>query len=530
VRTRAPSVSFRFFHLSPAVTMRLGVCKEVHPGERRVAATPESVRRLRTLGFDVVVEADAGLGAGFDDASYAEAGATIVTPDVAWQSDVIVKVRPPDENEVSRLGPKQHLISFLYPAFNAPLLSALAARGVTALAMDQVPRTTRAQKVDALSSTANLTGYRAVVEAVAVLQRPLRGQSTAAGKIRPAKVLVIGAGVAGLSAIGAAKAMGAIVRAFDTRPAAREQVASMGAEFLELDFAEDGAGTGGYAKEMSPAFIAAEMALFAAQAAEVDVIITTALIPGRRAPILITDEMVRSMKRGSVVVDLAAEQQGNCALTVPGEAVQVHGVTIVGYTDLPSRMAQQASILYATNIVHLLQEMGGAAEFTVSETNDIVRPMTVLHAGAITWPPPAVAVPQPPATPHAAKSQLYQDHHGPPTAAQMGNRTRWSLLAAGLALLAIGMTAPATFVTHLTVFVLACFIGYQVIWSVTPALHTPLMSVTNAISGIIVIGGMFQVRGASAASLLGVAAIVLATINIAGGFLVTHRMLRMFHK
>jgi NAD(P) transhydrogenase subunit alpha len=510
--------------------MRVGICKESHSGERRVAGTPDSAKKLKALGFDVLVESGAGLAAGFDDASYAAAGATLAPGSTVWSADIIVKVRAPNDDETARLTSGQTLISFLYPAFNTPLVNALAARGINAIAMDQVPRTTRAQKVDALSSTANLTGYRAVVEAAAVLQRPLRGQSTAAGKIHPAKVLVIGAGVAGLAAIGAARAMGAIVRAFDTRPAAKEQVTSMGAEFLELDFEEDGSGSGGYAKEMSPAFIAAEMALFAAQAKEVDVIITTALIPGKRAPVLITEETARLMRRGSVIVDLAAEQKGNCALTVPGQAVEVNGVTIVGYTDLPSRLAQQASSLYAANIVQLLGEMGGAEKFTISETNDIVRPMTVLRAGTVTWPPPAPPRAEAPATPHPAKAQLYKEQHGPPAATEMGANSRWAILIAGVALLGIGSVAPETFLTHLSVFVLACFIGYQVIWSVTPALHTPLMSVTNAISGIIVIGGMLQVDGLSGASILGLAAIVLATINIAGGFLVTQRMLRMFRK
>jgi len=510
--------------------MRVGICKESNDGERRVAGTPDSAKKLKALGFDVLVEAGAGFAAGFDDASYATAGATIAPADAVWKADVVVKVRAPNADETNRLGKGQTLISYIYPAFNGDLLNALASRGVNAIAMDQVPRTTRAQKVDALSSTANLTGYRAVVEAAAVLQRPLRGQSTAAGKIHPAKVLVIGAGVAGLAAIGAARAMGAIVRAFDTRPTVKEQVTSMGADFLELDFQEDGAGTGGYAKEMSPAFIAAEMALFAAQAKEVDVIITTALIPGKRAPIIITEETARLMKRGSVIVDLAAEQQGNCALTVPGKAVDVGGVTIVGYTDLPSRMAQQASSLYAANIVHLLGEMGGAAKFEISETNDIVRPMTVLNAGRVTWPPPAPPKSEAPATPHAAKAQLYIEQHGPPPVKEFGSKSRWAVLIAGVVLLGIGYSAPETFLTHLSVFVLACFIGYQVIWSVTPALHTPLMSVTNAISGIIVIGGMLQVDGLSGASLVGIAAIVFATINSAGGFLVTQRMLRMFRK
>ncbi|HMN07929.1 MAG TPA: Re/Si-specific NAD(P)(+) transhydrogenase subunit alpha [Gemmatimonadaceae bacterium] len=509
--------------------MNVGIPRERFPGERRVAATPDSVKKLLKLGFGVRVESDAGLAAGFDDAAYVAAGATIAPAGDVWTSDVVAKIRPPGDDEVTRLSASQTLISYLYPAFSDALVQQLAARGVTAIAMDQVPRTTRAQKVDALSSMGNLSGYRAIIEAVNVMQRPLRGQSTAAGKIHPAKVLVIGAGVAGLAAIGTARALGAIVRAFDTRPAAREQVTSMGAEFLEVNIEEDGSGTGGYAKEMSPAFIEAEMALFAAQAREVDIIVTTALIPGKRAPTLITADMVRSMKRGSVVVDLAAEQGGNCELTRRDEAAVVDGVTIVGYTDLPSRMSQQASTLYATNVVHLLEEMGGAANFAVDEANDIVRPMTVLKEGALLWPPPPPAAP-PPASRPAPKAPIYSIEHGPPTAERMSAFARWGLLVVGLALLGIGLAAPATFLTHFTVFVLACFIGYQVIWSVTPALHTPLMSVTNAISGIIVIGGMLQVRGFSTASLLGIAAIVLATINIAGGFLVTQRMLRMFHR
>ena len=510
--------------------MKVGVSKESEPGEHRVAATPDSVRKLVKLGFGVTIEHDAGLAAGFDDAAYEGAGATVADRPSTWSCDVIAKVRPPNDEEVARLRNGQTLISYLYPAFNTELVSKLSARGVNAIGMDQVPRTTRAQKVDALSSMGNLAGYRAVIEAVNVMQRPLRGQSTAAGKIQPCKVLVIGAGVAGLAAIGTARALGAIVRAFDTRPAVKDQIASMGAEFLEVQIDEDGSGSGGYAKEMSPAFIAAEMALFAAQAKEVDIIVTTALIPGKRAPILITADMVASMKRGSVVVDLAAEQSGNCELTQPGQAVNVNGVTVIGYTDLPSRMAQQASTLYATNIVHLLDEMGGAEKFALSETNDIVRPMTVLNLGALMWPPPKAAEKPVPVTPHPAKTHLYSAQHGPPTAERMSRVSRWGLLVVGFVLFGIGLSAPPTFLTHFTVFVLACFIGYQVIWSVTPALHTPLMSVTNAISGIIVIGGMLQVNGGSAASILGVIAILLATINIAGGFLVTHRMLRMFHR
>jgi len=531
--------------------MIVGIVKEVIPGERRVAATPDSVTKLKALGFSVLVESGAGLAAGFDDGAYASAGATISDTAGAWGAPVVVKVRPPADPEVGHLHAGQTLISYLYPAQHSALVDQLKTRGITAIAMDQVPRTTRAQKVDALSSTGNLSGYRAVIEAVTAMQRPLGGQTTAAGRIQPCTVLIIGAGVAGLAAIGTARSLGAIVRAFDTRPVVREQVASMGAEFLQVEIEEDGSGQGGYAKEMSPAFIAAEMALFAKQAKEVDVIITTALIPGRRAPILITADMVRSMKRGSVVVDLAAEMQGNCELTVPGQAVDINGVTVIGYTDLPSRMSLQASLLYATNIVHLLEEMGGAAKFAIDEQNDIVRPMTVLKDGVLTWPPPpppkpaagaaagTSAVAQPASKPAAApkpssqpapkahKSHGHGEPSGPPSAS-----TWWLLLAAGLALFGVGLGAPQNFLTHLTVFVLACFIGYQVVWSVTPALHTPLMSVTNAISGIIVVGGMVQLGGGltSAASILGIAAVFLAALNISGGFLVTHRMLKMFRR
>ncbi|MEO6223716.1 MAG: Re/Si-specific NAD(P)(+) transhydrogenase subunit alpha, partial [Vicinamibacterales bacterium] len=524
--------------------MIVGIVKEAAPGERRVAATPDSVTKLRQLGFDVTVESGAGMAAGFDDAAYLAAGATIGDSANSWRAPVVVKVRPPLEDEAARLSSPQTLIGFLYPAQNTALVSALGARGISAVAMDQVPRTTRAQKVDALSSTGNLSGYRAVVEAVSALQRPLGGQTTAAGKIQPCKVLIIGAGVAGLAAIGTARSLGAIVRAFDARPVVKEQVASMGAEFLQIELDEDGSGQGGYAKEMSPAFIAAEMVLFAAQAKEVDVIITTALIPGKRAPLLITADMVRSMKRGSVIVDLAAEQQGNCELTQPGKAVDADGVTVIGYTDLPSRMSQQASTLYATNIVHLLEEMGGAGAFQIDEQNDIVRPMTVLKSGVLMWPPPSPPTPsasasadpsatqsRPSASATADKPSIRQKAHGAP-AREPSAATWWLLLLAGLGLFGIGLGAPDNFLTHLTVFVLACFIGYQVVWSVTPALHTPLMSVTNAISGIIVVGGMLQISAGftSAASILGVAAVFLATLNIFGGFLVTHRMLKMFRR
>ena len=549
--------------------MTVGIPKETLAGEQRVAATPASVRSLVKLGFEVLVEQHAGLDAGFDDRAYEEAGAAIAGTATVWACPIVAKIRPPSLEETARLTRAQTLIGFLYPAQSTDIVEALKARQVSAIAMDQVPRTTRAQKVDALSSMGNLSGYRAVVEAASALQRPLGGQTTAAGKIPPAKVLIIGAGVAGLAAIGAARALGAIVRAFDTRPAVKEQVASMGAEFLELDVPEDGTGEGGYAKEMSPAFIAAEMALFGAQAADVDVIITTALIPGKRAPVLITSAMVDSMRRGSVVVDLAAEMGGNCERTVPGTAVDVNGVTIIGYTDLPSRLALQASTLYATNIVNLLEEMGGAAGFAIDESNDIVRPMTVLKHGAMMWPPPKMPAAAPAAGPTApsvgagparpatvatgparpatvgagparpakipaarGSKSGHGAHHGPPVGGGSSTSTWMTLAVAGVALLLLGWVAPPTFLTHFTVFVLACFVGYHVVWSVTPALHTPLMSVTNAISGIIVLGGMLQiVRGSySAAEILGIAAVFLAMINVSGGFLVTQRMLKMFRR
>jgi NAD(P) transhydrogenase subunit alpha len=540
--------------------MTLGIPAESFPPERRVAATPEAAGTLVSLGFRVLVERGAGKPAGFDDAAYESAGAVIADRDAVWSSEVVVKVRPPDDEEAGRLRTGQTLISFIYPAQHTSLVESLRARGVDVVAMDQVPRTTRAQKVDALSSMANLTGYRAVVEAAHALPRPFAGQTTAAGRIPPARILIIGAGVAGLAAIGAARALGAVVRAFDTRPAVREQVASMGAEFLEVTVAEDGTGTGGYAKEMSPAFIAAEMALFAAQAREVDVIITTALVPGRRAPVLISREMVASMRHGSVIVDLAAEQGGNCEATVPGDAVDAGGVTVIGYTDLPSRLAPQASRLYATNVVNLIEEMGGAAAFALDEANDIVGPMTVVRDGRTVWPRPAPPSPAPGAVPAPGRgpaggpqaapadapaatsasreprktpgrkghgSHAHAAPVGPPSTA-----STWLTLLAGGALFAVGSAAPASLLTHLTVFVLACFVGYHVVWSVTPALHTPLMSVTNAISGIIVLGGLVQIGLGvdSAAGLLGLAAVFVAVINIAGGFLVTQRMLKMFRR
>ena len=521
--------------------MKVGIPRETAPGERRAAASPASVRRLIQLGFEVEVDRGLGVASGLEDDAYQEAGAQIVEdPDALWSSaDLVLKVRAPTEEEVLRLKPGATIVSFLWPAQNPGLVEALRVRRVTAIAMDQVPRITRAQSMDALSSMANIAGYRAVIEAATSFGRFFTGQVTAAGKMPPAKVLVIGAGVAGLAALGTAKAMGAIVRAFDTRPSVKEQVESMGAEFLELDFEEEGEGAGGYAKTMSPEFIAAEMELFRQQLTEVDIVVTTALIPGKQAPTLLTRDMVEGMKAGSVIVDLAAEQGGNCEVTLPGQKREHHGVTVIGYTDLPSRMAGQATALYANNVTHLLTELGGAETFDIDLENEITRGATVTHEGEVLWPPPRRdPTPRAPGSTRPGPRSVRPRSTAPKgtTPPPGKSRTPWgaaALLLLGIAALSLGAVAPSDFLGHLTVFVLSVFIGWQVIWNVTAALHTPLMSVTNAISGIIIVGGMLhQQAGAytEPATILGAVAILVASVNIAGGFLVTHRMLRMFHK
>ena len=518
--------------------MKIGVPKEIHSGERRVATTPEVAEKLQKLGFSVAVESGAGEAANFSDDVYREVGVEIIddTKKLWASSDLILKVRGPERHpelcidEVELLGEGKTLISFIWPAQNEELMQRLAARKVTVLAMDSVPRISRAQKLDALSSMANIAGYRAVIEASQHFGRFFTGQITAAGKVPPAKVMVIGAGVAGLAAIGTAKGMGAIVRAFDTRPEVKEQIESMDAEFLELNFKEEGSGVGGYAKVMSAEFIKAEMDLFARQAMEVDIIITTALIPGKPAPKLITEAMVETMQDGSVIVDLAAEQGGNCTLTEPGKIVVKYGVTIIGYTDLPSRLATQASQLYATNIRHLLTDMTPEknGECVVDMEDEVIRGTTVIKAGKITWPPPPPRAAAP-AKPVEAEKPAAMEKKKPLLTPNMSAVV--TVLIGALCFYGIGISTPPTFMQHFTVFVLACFVGYMVIWNVTYALHTPLMSVTNAISSIIIIGALIQVS-APDNLLKGIAAfgILITSINIFGGFAVTQRMLQMFRR
>ena len=517
--------------------MKIGIPKEVHAGEKRVATTPDVAKQLIKLGFEVAIEAGAGSAAHYSDASYVEAGVTVVknAQEVWTDSDIILIVREPELNpdlqkeEIDLLHENQILITFLWPAQNPEMLKKLAEKKVTALAMDMIPRISRAQKLDALSSMANIAGYRAVVEAAQHFGRFFTGQITAAGKVPPAKVMVIGAGVAGLAAIGAAKSMGAIVRAFDTRPEVKEQIESMDAEFLELDFEEEGSGTGGYAKVMSKEFIEAEMALFAEQAKEVDIIITTALIPGKPAPELILEDMVMSMKDGSVIVDLAAERGGNCKLSEAGKVVKVHGVSIIGYTDLPSRMAAQSSQLYGTNLRHLLTDMcpNKDGNVVVDFDDEVVRGATVVKNGEITFPPPAPKLSAAPAKPAEPAPPPVEPKEDKPS--WVGPALTFGIGALGL--VGLGAVAPASFMAHFTVFVLACFVGYMVVWNVTAALHTPLMSVTNAISSIIVLGAILQISsGEKVIMWVAVLAVLITSINIVGGFAVTRRMLEMFRK
>ncbi|MCG6904886.1 MAG: Re/Si-specific NAD(P)(+) transhydrogenase subunit alpha [Rhodobacter sp.] len=524
--------------------MKIGTPKEIFEGENRVAMTPESALQLQKLGYDCAIEAGAGAAAGYSDAAYQGAGVEVIKTATALfkACDVIAKVRPPSEAEAKRLGKGQTLISFFYPSANEKLMELAKSKGANVIAMDMVPRISRAQKMDALSSMANIAGYRAVIEAGSNFGRFFTGQVTAAGKVPPAKVLVVGAGVAGLAAIGTATSLGAITYAFDVRPEVAEQIESMGAEFvfLEFDASElpDGAATGGYAAPSSPAFQEKQLAKFRELAPDIDIVITTALIPNRAAPILWTADMVEAMKPGSVIVDLAAERGGNCELTVADEKIVTkNGVTIVGYTDFPSRMAAQASTLYGNNIRHMMSDLTPEKDGTVNHNmeDDVIRGATVTYQGEITFPPPPPkiqAIAAQPAKPAARQLTPEEKRTAELEAFRAATRSQVGLLVAGgVLMLLIGAYAPASFMQHFIVFALACFIGFQVIWGVSHALHTPLMAITNAISGIIVVGALLQIGSPSwLVVILSFVAVLIASINIVGGFLVTRRMLAMFQK
>ena len=529
---------------------RIGVPRENFPGEKRVATVPETVAKLIKLGFSVAVESGAGDAATFSDDAYRAEGAVIVpTAAELWAtSDIVFKVRAPNTDEVALVRAGTTLVGFIWPAQNPELMEQLAQRKATVLSIDALPRTlSRAQKMDALTSMAGVSGYRAVIEAANAFGRFFNGQITAAGKVPPAKVFIAGAGVAGLAAIGTAASLGAIVRANDTRAEVADQVDSLGGEFVKVDYEEEGSGGGGYAKVMSEGFQKAQREMYAKQALEADIIITTALIPGKPAPKLITADMVKSMKPGSVIVDMAAEQGGNCELTEPGQSVVKHGVTIVGYTDLVSRLGRQSSTLYASNLFRLAEELCKTKDgiINVNMDDEAIRGLTVIKNGEITWPaPPIKQVARPPAKPAAAPTEK-KGGHGHGSSAPMPAKTLAILFGAMAVLFwLIGSSAPPAFLGHLTVFVLACFIGYMVVWNVTPALHTPLMSVTNAISSIIAIGALVQIAPpGSFGGMGGMAdrpdvlirglaflALVLTAVNMFGGFAVTRRMLDMFRK
>ncbi|MCP4273246.1 MAG: Re/Si-specific NAD(P)(+) transhydrogenase subunit alpha [Gammaproteobacteria bacterium] len=506
--------------------MKIGIPKESAAGEKRVAASPKSVTALIKMGFDVQIEEQAGQEANFSNNAYQEQGADIVDTATAWQADLVLKVNAPNDDEIKLMKSGATVVSFVAPAQNEDFLKKMAAAKINVMAMDSVPRISRAQALDALSSMANIAGYRAVIEASHEFGRFFGGQITAAGKIPPAKIMIIGAGVAGLAAIGAAGNLGAIVRAFDTRIEVKEQIESMGGTFLELDYEEETDSSDGYAKEMSKAFIEAEMALFMEQAKEVDIIITTAMIPGKPAPRLITAEMVEAMKPGSIVVDLAAPGGGNCELTKPGKKIVKHDVTIIGYTDIPSRLPHQSSQLYSNNLTNMMKLLSPEADgnINIDFEDEVLRGMTVVKDGEITWPPPPVKVSAaPPPAPVPVVETVKEEK-------EKSNKGRHiaMLIAAGL-FGWLANVAPPEFLSHFTVFILACFVGYHVVWNVTHALHTPLMSVTNAISGIIVVGSLLQISNASPL-VWGIAAFAtcIATINVVGGFVVTQRMLKMF--
>ena len=510
--------------------MLIGVPRELLDNESRVAATPKTVQQILKLGFEVIVEHDAGFKASFEDQAFVAAGAKVGDAAQVWQADIIFKVNAPTDDEIALIKEGATLVSFIWPAQNPQLMEKLSAKKINVLAMDAVPRISRAQALDALSSMANIAGYRAVVEAAHEFGSFFTGQITAAGKVPPAKVLVIGAGVAGLAAIGAANSLGAIVRAFDSRPEVKEQVESMGASFLEIDFKEEGGSGDGYAKVMSEEFNRRALALYAEQAKEVDIIITTALIPGRPAPRLITKEMVESMKPGSVIVDLAAATGGNCELSKAGEVVVTDNqVKIIGYTDLPSRLPTQSSQLYGTNLVNLLKLLckNKDGQIDINFDDVVLRGVTVIRDGEVTWPAPPIQVSAQPQQQAKAASAVKKEEEKP-----TDPRKKYGIMAAvGVLFLWLTSIAPAAFLSHFTVFVLACVVGYYVVWNVSHALHTPLMAVTNAISGIIIVGALLQIsQGHFFISVLAFIAILVASINIFGGFRVTQRMLSMFRK
>jgi len=523
--------------------VKIGAPKEIFEGEARVAMTPDSAAQLQKLGYHCLIETGAGEKAGFNDEAYEKAGVEVVHSAAAlWQaSDIVAKVREPSEAEADHLRRGQTLISFFWPAQNEAMLEKCKDKGANVIAMDMVPRISRAQKMDALSSMANIAGYRAVIEAGNNFGRFFTGQVTAAGKVPPARVLIVGAGVAGLAAIGTATSLGAITYAFDVRPEVAEQIESMGAEFVYLDFEEstqDGAETGGYAKPSSPEFREKQLEKFRELAPDMDIVITTALIPGQPAPKLWTEDMVQAMKPGSVIVDLAAEKGGNCDLTVPHKKIVTeNGVTIVGYTDFPSRMATQSSTLYSTNVRHMMTDLTPEKDGKVVHNmeDDVIRGATVTYQGEITFPPPPPKVKAIAAAPKKEKpKELTPAEKKAQEVAAFRKQTitQVGLLGVGGALLlAVGLVAPASFMQHFIVFVLAVFVGFQVIWNVSHSLHTPLMAITNAISSIIILGALMQIgSGSVLVILLAALAVFMAGINIFGGFLVTRRMLAMFQK
>ncbi|MEO1491576.1 MAG: Re/Si-specific NAD(P)(+) transhydrogenase subunit alpha [Pseudomonadota bacterium] len=522
--------------------MKIGVPKEIYEGEARVALTPESAARLQKLGYECLVESGAGTAASISDEAYTAADVTVVpsAADLWSQADVIAKVREPSSDEIAAAPDGKTLISFVWPAANEDLLKAMNAKNMSVLAMDMVPRISRAQKMDALSSMANVAGYRAVIEAGNNFGRFFTGQVTAAGKVPPAKVLVVGAGVAGLAAIGTAVSLGAITYAFDVRPEVAEQIESMGAEFVFLEFEEssqDSAATGGYAAPSSPEFREKQLEKFREMAPEIDIVITTALIPNRPAPELWTEDMVHMMKPGSVIVDLAAERGGNCTLTVADEKIVTeNGVTIVGYTDFPSRMATQTSTLYSTNIRHMMDDLTPEKDGNpfINMEDDVIRGALVCHEGEITYPPPPPKIAAIAAAPKKKEVEETPEEKAARQAAEMKkslDQTAWMLGIGGLILLAVGSVAPASFMQHFIVFVLSVFVGFYVIWGVAHSLHTPLMAITNAISSIIIVGALLQVgSGSMTVTILAAASILMAAVNIFGGFLVTRRMLAMFQR